>query len=79
MAITFRELSLIAELHYGKLPDAFKEKASEFFDALDLDGDGAVTLPELLTSNLEGKFGQEFIQHVFFNLDEEGKGCLGFR
>ncbi|KAI5081839.1 hypothetical protein GOP47_0001582 [Adiantum capillus-veneris] len=79
MATTFKDLSLIAELHYSKLPDAFKIKASEFFDTLDLDGDGIVTLPELLNSNLEGKFGEDFIKDVFYSLDVDGKGHLNFR
>ncbi|MCO5572523.1 hypothetical protein L7F22_026278 [Adiantum nelumboides] len=79
MATSYKDLSLIAELHYSRLPDAFKIKASEFFDTLDLDGDGTVTLSELLNSNLEGNFGEDFIKDVFYSLDVEGKNHLNFR
>lgn len=78
MAITFKELSEIAQIHYQKLPAPFKAKASEFFDALDADGDGLLTLPELLESGLVMKFSKDFVRHVFFSLDEEGKGHLEF-
>ncbi|KAH7297788.1 hypothetical protein KP509_25G012600 [Ceratopteris richardii] len=78
MALTCKQLRMVAELRHGKLPEPVKSKASEFFEFLDVDKDGKVTLQELLASTLTEKFSQHFLENLFYSLDDEEKGYLNF-
>ncbi|KAH7297789.1 hypothetical protein KP509_25G012700 [Ceratopteris richardii] len=79
MALTYTELPLISELYHRNLEEPIKKKAVEFFDRLDNNHDGKIRIRELIGSTLANRFGQDFLQHLFYSLDEENKGYLDFR